>query len=234
MKPPGFDPARRYPVILSVYGGPHAQTVTNSFDAVSPLEHLLAGRGFLVWSLDNRGSAGRGLAFESHVFRDMGRVELEDHLVGVEYLQSLPYVDPARLGLYGLVVRRLPDALRPDAGSRGLPDGGGGRTRHRLDLLRLDLHRALHGHTSRESGRLRDELTLEEGGKPAASLLILHGTADDNVHLANTMAFVDALIKAGRPHSLLIHPRQMHGFRDKENRIARDAAIVEHFEKHLK
>ena len=66
-----------------------------------------------------------------------------------------------------------------------------------------------------------------------APLLIIHGTADDNVHLANTVSFVDALIKAGRPHSLLVHPRQKHGFAARESQVARDAAILRHFETYL-
>ncbi len=234
VKPPGFDPARRYPVILSVYGGPHAQTVTNSIDAVSPLEHLLASRDFLVWSLDNRGSAGRGLAFESHVLRDMGRVELEDQLAGVEYLRSLPYVDPARLGLYGwsyggyftlYAMTRAPETFR--AGVAGAPVTDWSF----YDSIYTERYM---GTPTSNPGGYETSSPLKKAGSLRAPLLILHGTADDNVHLANTMAFVDALIKAGRPHAVLVHPRQAHAFRDKENRIARDAAILEHFEKHLK
>jgi dipeptidyl-peptidase-4 len=75
---------------------------------------------------------------------------------------------------------------------------------------------------------------LARAGELRAALLLIHGTSDDNVHLANTMAFVDALTKAGRPYSLLLHPRQLHGFRAKENKVARDAAILKHFETYLK
>ena len=74
---------------------------------------------------------------------------------------------------------------------------------------------------------------LKKAGQLKADLLLIHGSADDNVHLANTMAFVSALIKAGRPYELQIHPRQLHGFRPKEDRIARDRATVEHFERTL-
>ncbi len=234
LKPPGFDAAQRYPVILSVYGGPHAQTVTNSFEAVSPLEHLMASRGFLVWSLDNRGSAGRGLAFETPLFRDMGRVELEDHLVGVEYLRSLPYVDPARLGIYGwsyggyltlYALTRAPEVFK--AGVAGAPV---------TDWSFYDsiyTERYMGTPASNPRG-YETSSPLKKAAGLRAPLLILHGSADDNVHLANTMAFVDALIKAGRPHALLVHPRQVHGFRDKEHRVARDVAILAHFEKHLK
>jgi dipeptidyl-peptidase-4 len=83
LKPPGFDPKRRYPALVYVYGGPHAQDVEDSWGKGTPFEHLLVSRGFLLFCLDNRGTAGRGHAFEAHVSRGMGRVELEDQLVGV-------------------------------------------------------------------------------------------------------------------------------------------------------
>jgi dipeptidyl-peptidase-4 len=75
---------------------------------------------------------------------------------------------------------------------------------------------------------------LKRAGELKAELLIIHGTGDDNVHLANTLAFADALVRAGRPHSLNLHPRQMHGFGAKESRLHRDAAILRHFETYLR
>ena len=234
LKPADFDPNRRYPVVVSVYGGPHAQLVLNSWSAVSPFEHLLASRGFLVWSLDNRGSDGRGHAFEAALFHDMGRIELEDQLLGVDHLKSLPYVDPARLGITGwsyggymtlYALTHAPDVFK--AGVAGAP------------VTDWKLYDTIY--TERYMGTPQSNPKGYENGSPLArardlkaELLLVHGSADDNVHLANTLAFADALIKAGRPHSLLIHPGQMHGFRAKENRIARDAAILRFFETHLK
>jgi dipeptidyl-peptidase 4 len=234
VKPANFDAARRYPVVLSVYGGPHAQTVTNSWDAVSPLEHLLASRGFLVWSLDNRGSAGRGLAFESPLFRDMGRIELEDHLVGVDYLKSLPGVDPARIGIFGwsyggyltlYAVTHAPGVFKAAVAGAPVTDWSF------YDSIYTE--RYMRTPTANPQG-YETSSPLKKAGALDAALLLLHGTADDNVHLANTIAFVDALTKAGRPYSLLLHPREMHGFRDKANRTARDAAVLRHFETYLK
>jgi dipeptidyl-peptidase-4 len=234
LKPADFDPKRRYPVVVSVYGGPHAQVVLNSWTAVSPFEHMLASRGFLVWSLDNRGSSGRGHAFEAALFRDMGRVELEDQLVGVNYLKSLPFVDPSRIGITGwsyggymtlYALTHAPDVFK--AGVAGAP------------VTDWKFYDTIY--TERYMGTPQSNPKGYEASSPLAraadlkaELLLIHGSADDNVHLANTLAFADALIKAGRPHALLIHPGQMHGFRAKENRIARDAAILRFFETHLK
>jgi dipeptidyl-peptidase 4 len=234
LKPADFDPSRKYPVVVHVYGGPHAQLVRNAWESESASEHLLASRGFLVWSLDNRGSAGRGCAFEAPVHRDMGRVELQDQLVGVEYLKSLPYVDPARLGIWGwsyggymtlYALTHAPQVFR--AGVAGAPVTD---WKH-YDTIYTERYM---GTPENNPQGYETSSPLAKAGELRGDLLLIHGTADDNVHLANTMSFVDALTRAGRPYSLLVHPRMMHAFRAKENRAARDAAILRHFETYLK
>jgi dipeptidyl-peptidase 4 len=234
LKPAGFDPSRRYPVVVFVYGGPHAQVVTNAWEGSLPFKHLLASHGFLVWSLDNRGSSGRGYAFEAAVHRELGRTELEDQLVGVDHLRSLPYVDPARIGIHGwsyggyltlYALTRAPGVFR--AGVAGAPV---------TDWRFYDTI-----YTERYMGTPEDNPKGYEASAPLtraqdlrAALLLIHGTADDNVHLANTMAFVEALVRAGRPYVLLTHPGQRHGFAGKADRAARDTAILRHFETYLK
>lgn len=234
LKPADFDPARRYPVVLSVYGGPHAQTVTDSWRHVSPFEHLLASRGFLVWQLDNRGSAGRGKAFESGIYRRLGHLELEDQLTGIEHLRSLPYVDASRIGITGwsyggyltlYAVTHAPGVFRSAVAGAPVTDW-----KH-YDTI----------YTERYMGTPADNpegyeasSPLAKAGQLEAELLIIHGSSDDNVHLANTMAFAAELIKSDRPHRLVVHPGQKHGFRSPADRIARDRAILEHFERTLK
>jgi dipeptidyl-peptidase-4 len=234
LKPARFDPRHRYPVLVKVYGGPHVQTVLNAWGSVSPLEHLLASHGFLVWSLDNRGSAGRGQAFADPIFHGMGGVELEDQLAGVEYLKSLPYVDPARLGIWGwsyggyltlYALTHAPAVFK--AGVAGAP------------VTDWKFYDTIY--TERYMGTPQSNPKGYEGSSPLfraadlrADLLLIHGTADDNVHLANTISFIDALTRAGRPYRLSLYPRQMHGFRARESRVASDTDILRHFESSLK
>jgi dipeptidyl-peptidase-4 len=234
LRPPDFDPSRRYPVVASVYGGPHAQTVTRSWRHVSPLEELLASRGFLVWQLDNRGSAGRGVAFESAVYRRLGQLELEDQLTGIEYLKGRPCVDPSRLGITGwsyggyltlYALTHAPGVFR--SGVAGAPV---------TDWRFYDTI-----YTERYMGTPAGNPRGYEASSPLvaarsldAALLLLHGSSDDNVHLANTLAFAHELIEADRPYQLLIHPGEKHGFRPAADRIARDRAILEHLERTLK
>jgi len=98
--PPNLDTAKKYPVIVYVYGGPHAQLVRNSWARTS-WYHYMAQRGYIIFTLDNRGSANRGLEFEQVTFRRLGTYEIEDQLRGIEYLKSLSYVDSERIGVYG-------------------------------------------------------------------------------------------------------------------------------------
>jgi len=102
IKPSHFSADKKYPVVVYVYGGPHAQMVTNSWGAGAPLwMHYLAEKGYLVFTVDNRGSANRGFEFENTIHRRLGTPEMEDQLAGVEYLKSLPYADTDRMAVHG-------------------------------------------------------------------------------------------------------------------------------------
>jgi dipeptidyl-peptidase-4 len=234
LKPAAFDPAKKYPVVVSVYGGPEAQVVTNAWGLVSPFEQLLASRGFLVWSLDNRGAAGRGQAFEEAVFHDLGRVELEDQIQGVEYLKALPYVDPARIGITGwsyggymtlYAVTHAPTVFASAVAGAPVTDW------KLYDSIYTERYM---GTPEQNSKGYETSSPLAKASFLQADLLIIHGTGDDNVHFANTIAFAAALNKANRPHELDLHARQMHGFAAKEDRISRDRAVLDHFERTLK
>ena len=234
LKPEDFDPTRKYTVVVSVYGGPQAQTVTNTWEHVSPRDSLLASHGFLVFKLDNRGSAARGTAFEFPIHRDMGRVELQDQLTGVEHLKALPFVAPTRIGISGwsyggyltlYALTNAPSVFR--AGVAGAPVTD---WKH-YDTIYTERYM---GTPETNPKGYETSSPLQKAGALEADLLLIHGTSDDNVHLANTLSFVAALVKAGKPYSLQLHPRQLHGFRPKEDRIARDRALLAHFERTLR
>jgi dipeptidyl-peptidase-4 len=234
LKPEDFDPARKYPVVVRVYGGPHAQTVANAWEHVSPLDSLLASRGFLVFKLDNRGMAARGTAFEFPIHRNMGQVELQDQLAGVEHLKSLPFVDPARIGItgwsYGGYMTLYALTHAPSVFKAGVAGAPVTDWKH-YDTIYTERYM---GTPENNAKGYETSSPLQKAGALEADLLLIHGTADDNVHLANTLSFVAALVKAGKPYALQVHPRQLHGFRAKEDRIARDRAILAHFERTLR
>jgi dipeptidyl-peptidase 4 len=234
LKPAGFDPSKKHPVIVYVYGGPHSQVVRDAWGATTLLDHLLASRGFLVWSLDNRGSFGRGHAWEAAVFRDMGRRELADQLAGVRHLKTLPYVDGARIGIWGwsyggyltlFSLTRAPDVWK--CGIAGAPV---------TDWKFYDtIYTERYMKTPQENpDGYERSAPLSKAGDLAAPLLIIHGGSDDNVHLQNTVAFTDALVRAGKPYELQVQARQKHGFRGAESLNFRNRAIVRFFEENLR
>jgi dipeptidyl-peptidase 4 len=231
-KPAHFNPSKKYPVIVFVYGGPHAQVVKDAWNG-SLMDQLLASRGFLVWSLDNRGSWGRGHAWESVLSLETGKHELADQLAGVSYLKTLPFVDPARIGIWGwsyggymtlYALTRAPDVWK--CGVAGAP------VTHWKFYDTIYTERYMKTPQENPQG-YEASAPLSRAADLKAKLLIIQGLADDNVHPQNMIAFLDALTKAGRPYQLQIQSGQKHGFRGKESLDFRNAAIVKFFEENL-
>ncbi len=218
-RPAGFDPARRYPAIVLVYGGPAAQTVQRRWGdrRGGQVAQILAQRGYAVFQLDNRGSGGRGQAFASTLYRGLGTVEVEDQLAGVTWLASQPWVDPARIGLqgwsYGGYMTLLLLAHAPGTFAAGV--AGAPVTDWRL----YDTH-----YTERYLGRPQDEpeayrraSVLTHAGAIRDRLLVIHGMADDNVLFTHTTQLIPALVAAGQPFEVLPYPGSRHAalsFRD--------------------
>jgi dipeptidyl-peptidase-4 len=207
-KPADFDPRRRYPVIVYVYGGPGVLLVRNTWN-VSFLD-VLAANGYIVFTLDNRGSADRGVAFESPIYRHMGDVEVIDQVTGAEYLRSLPYVDGERIGIFGwsyggymalMCMFRAADVFA--AGVSGAPV---------TDWALYDTH-----YTERYLGTPQDnpEGYRASGVFPYAEglrgpLLVIHGMADDNVLFTNSTKLFKALQDGGLDFDMMTYPGSKH------------------------
>jgi dipeptidyl-peptidase-4 len=233
LKPANFDPTRKYPVVVDVYGGPHVQLVQKAWAGGSLYERLLTETGILVWTLDSRGSWGRGHAWETVIFEHMGKHELEDQLAGVEYLKSLPYVDASRIGIRGwsyggymtlYSLTHAPEVFK--CGSAGAPV---------TDWKFYDsIYTERYMRTPSENPEgYKSSSPLEAAANLKAKLLIIHGTSDDNVHMQNTVNFLNALIDAGQPYELHIQPGQKHGFQGDAPRTYVDQRILEFFKQNL-
>ena len=233
IKPPKFDPAKKYPVVIYVYGGPHGQVVRDFWTPSGLFDRLLAGRGFLVWSLDNRGSWGRGHAWEAGLLKQMGQRELADQLAGVRYLKTLPYVDGSRIGIWGgsyggyltlYALTNAPEVFRCGVAHAPVTDW----------KFYDSIYTERYMKTPAENPKGYEAAApLSKAARLRAKLLLVHGLSDDNVHIQNTLAFVDALTKAGRPYELQVQPGQKHGFRGKTANDFRNAAIARFFEENL-
>ncbi len=233
VRPADFDPSRKYPVIVSVYGGPHAQVVQDRWGATSLFDHICAEKGFLVWSVDNRGSWGRGHAFEAPLLRRTGETELKDQLAGVAELRNLPFVDGSRIGIlgwsYGGYVA-LYAATHAGETFRCAVAGAPVTDWKYYDSIYTERYLKL---PSENASGYRDSSPLTAAAGLSSKLLVLHGTSDDNVHLQQTVALVDALTRARKDYSLVLLPGQKHGPRDSASRLYANQRVLEFFEKNL-
>ena len=209
LKPAGFDADKRYPVVVYVYGGPMGQDVTNEWSA--GINEILARHGFIVFTIDNRGTGFRGTDFDAPLYRHMGKVEVADQLVGVDYLRSLDFVDPDRIGMWGwsyggymtlMSLFKHPDVFA--AGVSGAPV---------TDWTLYDTH-----YTERYLGTPQNNAEGYEASAVfpyaenlAAPLLLIHGMADDNVLFTNSTKLMKTLQDEGRPFDVMTYPGSKHG-----------------------
>jgi dipeptidyl-peptidase-4 len=220
IKPPNFDPARKYPVLIFTYGGPHAQVVTNAWDGDHLWHESIAQKGYIVFSLDNRGSYGRGHAFETPIYHHFGKVELEDQLAGVKYLKSLGYVDSSRIGIWGwsyggymtlYSLFNAPDVFKAGIAVAPVSDW------KLYDTIYTERYM---GTPQNNPEGYANSSPVNQASNLKGRLMLAHGTGDDNVHFANTSEVINQLIEGGRyPNGLMIFPGRGHPIGDSPARI---------------
>jgi dipeptidyl-peptidase-4 len=216
MKPADFDPAKRYPVVVYVYGGPAAQTVTDSWPGRGDhfFNQYLAQRGYVVFSLDNRGTPRRGAAFGGALYGKQGTVEVDDQRAGVAWLRAQPWVDGDRIGVYGwsnggymtlMLLAKTPDAYA--CGVSGAPVTDWALYDTHYTERYMDLPKA-----NPDGYREASVFTHVDGIRPNA-LLLIHGMADDNVLFGNSTKLMSTLQKRSVPFELMTYPGAKHGLR---------------------
>jgi dipeptidyl-peptidase-4 len=206
---------RRFPVIVSVYGGPHVQRVADEWSLTVDLRaQYLAQEGFVVLKLDNRGGFNRGLAFEAALADRMGTVEIDDQVAGVRYLAARPYVDASRVGVYGwsyggymtcMSLMRAPEVFKVGVAGAPVTDWDGYDT----------------GYTERYMGTPQsnpegyfDSSVLNHVESLRGKLLLVHGMTDENVQFRHTARLIVALTEAQKDYDLLVFPEERHMPRD--------------------
>ncbi len=215
IKPPDFNPQKKYPVLVYTYGGPHSQVVRNAWGGASFLWHeLMAQKGYIIFLVDNRGSAGRGHAFESPLHFRLGAQELSDQRDGVQYLKSLPYVDANRIGIWGWSYGgHMALHAMFEAGDDFKAGFAGGPVTDWRYYDSIYTERYLGLPQKNEKG-YQDSSPVNYASQLKGKLLIAHGTGDDNVHYANTLAVINGLIEAGKYVEVLAFPGRGHGVSD--------------------
>ncbi len=220
IKPVDFSPPRKYAVLMAVYGGPGSQTVRNSWGGNEFLWYqLLAKKGYIVVSVDGRGTGARGKDFESVTYKNMGKWETFDQIEGAKYLATLPYVDGSRMGIWGWSYGGYMTLM-------SLLEGA--------DVFKVGVSVAPVTHwkfydsiyterymlTPKENPEAYEESApLTHAKKLKGNLLIIHGSSDDNVHWQNTVSMVNELIKEGKQFDTAFYPGGMHGIGSGKVRV---------------
>ena len=217
IKPSNFDPSKKYPVLVYVYGGPHAQMITNSYlDGANLWMYWMAEQGYLVFTVDNRGSDNRGFAFESVIHGRLGVNEMDDQMKGADYLKSLPFVDSNRLAVHGWsfggfmttsLMLRKPDVFK--VGVAGGP------------VTDWKYYEIMYGErymdTPAENQKGFDEAsTLNYVKDLKGKLLLIHGTSDDVVVMQNNFALIKKFIEAQKQVDFFAYPMHKHNVLGKD------------------
>ena len=233
IKPYNFDSSKKYPVIVYVYGGPHAQLVTDTWTAGAGIYlNYLAQEGFLVFTLDNRGSADRGEAFEQCIHRQCGQLEMKDQMTGIEWLKTLPYVDADRIGSdgwsYGGFMSTSLKINHPEVFKVSVAGG---------PVLDWKYYEIMYGErymdTPQENPEGYELTSLEnKTDKLEGKLLMIHCTTDDVVMWQHSLVFVENCIHKGKQLDYFVYPGHGHNVRgmDRAHLITK---ITQYFKDNL-
>jgi dipeptidyl-peptidase-4 len=214
IKPPDFDPARRYPVYQFTYAGPGAAEVRNQWGGTQYLFHqMLAQHGILVWILDNRSASGKGAESQWPIYGRLGELELQDLEDGIGWLRRQPYVDSSRILLSGwsyggfMTAYALTHSTSWAAGIVGAP------VTDWRDYDTIYTERYMKLPARNEDGYRRTAPRFA-ADRLHGRMLLVHGTMDDNVHLQNSLQFAYELQRAGKPFEVMFYPKSRHGVND--------------------
>jgi dipeptidyl-peptidase-4 len=233
-EPKTLTAGKKYPVIVSVYGGPHAQRVTNSWSPRDLYLHYLVQQGYLVFQLDNRGSYNRGKAFEDPIYKKLGEVELNDQIRGVEYLRSLPYVAADKIAIYGhsyggymaiMAMFKASDYFA--AGVSGAPV---------TDWALYDTHYTERylGHPAENAQGYTDSAVFPYVDGLKGQLLIYHGMADDNVLFTHSTKLYKQLQDKGLLFDMMNYPGSKHSMFGQPVQTHLHKSITQFFDRNLK
>jgi dipeptidyl aminopeptidase/acylaminoacyl peptidase len=214
IRPPDFDPSKKYPVLCYVYSGPQAPVVRDRWGGSTYLWHqMLAQEGYVIWMCDNRSASTKGIAAALRIHRNLGQYELEDIEDGLAWLKRQPWVDHERIGIWGwsyggyMTCYALTHSKEFKLGIAGAPVTDW----RNYDTIYTERYMGLP--ENNEQG-YKTSSAVEAAANLHGRLLLIHGTVDDNVHLSNTIQLAGALQRAGKQFDLMLYPKSRHGVTD--------------------
>ena len=214
IKPPDFDPKRRYPVYQFTYAGPHSQQVVNAWGGTDFLYHqLLAQQGIIVWICDNRTASGKGMKSAWPLYKNFGALELRDIEDGLEWLKRQPYIDGSRIGIAGVsfgAYMTLYAMTHSRSFAMGIAEGAVSDWRN-YDTIFTERYMGLPDENPEGYRRSAPRFSASH---LSGNLLLVHSMLDDNVHPQNSLQFAYALQQAGKPFRMMMYPKSAHGVSD--------------------
>ena len=234
VKPHDFDPAKKYPTVVYVYGGPHAHNIEASWHWYSrSWETYMAQKGYIIFVLDNRGSENRGRDFEQATFRQLGQIEMQDQMKGVDYLRTLPYIDTDRIGVHGWsfggfmtisLITNYPDVFK--VGVAGGP------------VIDWKWYEVMYGERYMDTPQANPEgyektSLLSKAKNLKGKLQIISGYNDNTVVLQHCLSFLKACIEAGTQPDFFVYPGELHNMRGHAS-VHLHERITQYFEDYLK
>lgn len=234
VKPLNFDPNKKYPVVVYVYGGPHSQMVDNSWmGQARGWDIYMAEKGYIVFTLDNRGTSNRGIEFENITHRRLGVIETQDQMTGVDYLKSLPYVDSERIGVHGWsyggfmtlnLMLRHPETFK--VGVAGGP------------VTDWKYYEVMYGERYMDKPQenpdgYKESSMVDRAGDLKGRLLLIHGDEDPTVVMQQSLQFINSAIKKGTHPDFFVYPGHGHNMVGRD-RIHLHEHITRYFDDFLK
>jgi dipeptidyl-peptidase-4 len=234
LKPADFDPSKKYPVWMNLYGGPGSQQVTNRYDGTNALWYqMLANKGIVSVCVDNRGTGGKGAKFKKSTYRQLGKLETEDQIAAAQQLARLPYVDAKRIGIWGwsfggymstLCITKGADVFAAAIAVAPVTNWRYYDTIYTERFLQTP---------QRNAAGYDDNSPINFADKLKGKYLIVHGTADDNVHAQNAYEMIDALVAAGKQFDMFLYPDRDHGIYGGNTRLHLYRLMTDFIEKNL-
>lgn len=205
---PTLEPGKKYPVFFEHYGGPHSQTVSRSWGG--PLHQLLVDKGYIVFQIDNRGSANRGKTFEDAIWHAMGSIEVQDQLAGANYLKTLDFVDPKRIAIYGWSYGGYMTLKMLEANPGVYAAGIAGAPVTKWELYDTHYTERYMGNPRTDPKAYAASNAIDNAPKITDPLMLIHGMSDDNVVLDHTTAFAAKMQATNTPFEMMLYPGKTH------------------------
>lgn len=207
---PPIEPGKRYPVFFYIYGGPHGQQVTDAWYGQLPLHEALVDRGWIVFTIDNRGTNRRGTRFEGAVYRKMGDAEVQDQLAGVEWLKRQPFVDPGKIAVMGWSYGGYMTLKLLEKAPGVFAAGAAVAPVTKWELYDTAYTERYLGNPALDPGPYKSSDALEDAVKIRDPLLLVHGMSDDNVVFQNSTELYARLQSSKHPFQMMAYPGATH------------------------